>query len=405
MTRKDDFDLLAQAFESLKDVPPPSPVRREAGRRVVIARAEQWQIARANRSNGAAPHLAGPSIWKATDRFTDNLRRFRMVAVIVAVILAIGAAGGVFFAADASSPGDLLYPLDQAAERVRLTLARDDDATARLQIKFANERLREIEQGPDDDARRQQALDAFDQAIASVEALLALEGLSPESRAAIEAQLAALREARAALAGDAPAQLPAPGVSGEREIFGTLQAISADRVTVDGVTYLLAPNAQIKDALSPGDVVKVHLTVLADGRLLVREIELARDRRGGDDDRDDDRNRGNEIEIFGTLQAISGSSVTIDGVTYPFAQNAEIKDTLSPGDVVKVHLTVLADGTRVVREIELARDRDRSGRSGGDDRDDDDDDDDRSGRSGSDDRDDDRDDDDRDDDDDDDDDD
>lgn len=332
-----------------------------------------------------------------------------MVAVLVAVLIAIGAAGGVFFAADASGPGDLLYPLDQAAERVRLTLARDDDATARLQIKFASERLREVEQRGGDDARQQQALEAFDQAITAVEAVLALDGLSPESRAAIEAQLVALREARAALASGAPAQPGGGGtITGEREIFGTLDSINASSATVDGVTYPFAPNAEVKGILRPGDRVKVHLTVLSDGRLLVREIELANgdDRGGSGRSGDDDGSRSGEVEIFGTLNAISGSSATIDGVTYPFAPGAEVKGTLRPGDRVKVHLTLLADGTRAVREIELARgddddddDRSGSGRSGGDDRDDDDDDRSGSGRSGSDDHDDD--DDDRDDDDDD----
>jgi hypothetical protein len=57
------------------------------------------------------------------------------------------------------------------------------------------------------------------------------------------------------------------------EVFGTVEALSADVITVNGVTYNLANFTEMKGALQVGDQVKVHVTLNADGALTVREIE------------------------------------------------------------------------------------------------------------------------------------
>lgn len=59
-------------------------------------------------------------------------------------------------------------------------------------------------------------------------------------------------------------------------------------------------------------------------------------------------------EAVGTVDAITDTSVTIGGQTFTFAPGAEIKGEIVTGDVVKLHLTVNADGTLSVREIEIA---------------------------------------------------
>lgn len=65
-------------------------------------------------------------------------------------------------------------------------------------------------------------------------------------------------------------QAAAAGVS---EIFGTVSALTADTITINGVTYNLTNLTEIKDALKVGDQVKVHVTPNADGTVAVREIE------------------------------------------------------------------------------------------------------------------------------------
>jgi len=66
-------------------------------------------------------------------------RKFNMVAIIIAIVLAISAAGGgTAYASQGSLPGDVLYPV-----KVRLILA-DDAADAELWLEFANIRVGEM---------------------------------------------------------------------------------------------------------------------------------------------------------------------------------------------------------------------------------------------------------------------
>jgi len=59
----------------------------------------------------------------------------------------------------------------------------------------------------------------------------------------------------------------------EKEVFGVVEAITADTITVDGVEYSLASFTEFKDAIAVGDQVKVHVIVNLDGTFTIREIE------------------------------------------------------------------------------------------------------------------------------------
>ncbi len=66
-----------------------------------------------------------------------------MAPIIAAIVLMLGV-GGTAVASESARPGDLLFPIDQAIEDVRLALATSDEAEARLKITFAEERLAEL---------------------------------------------------------------------------------------------------------------------------------------------------------------------------------------------------------------------------------------------------------------------
>ena len=59
----------------------------------------------------------------------------------------------------------------------------------------------------------------------------------------------------------------------EKEIFGVVDSITADSVTVAGVTYPFSAFTEFKAAIAAGDYVKLHVIVNADGSMTVREIE------------------------------------------------------------------------------------------------------------------------------------
>ncbi len=71
------------------------------------------------------------------------------------------------------------------------------------------------------------------------------------------------------------------------EVFGVVEAISADSVTINGVTYQFASFTEFKDAIAVGDQVKLHVIVNADGTFTIREIEKSD---GSDDDNSNDGN-------------------------------------------------------------------------------------------------------------------
>lgn len=65
----------------------------------------------------------------------------------------------------------------------------------------------------------------------------------------------------------------APPSGTAQEIFGTVQAITKDSITISGVTYKLASFTEFKSLIVLGDQVKIHVIANADGSLTIREIE------------------------------------------------------------------------------------------------------------------------------------
>ncbi|HSM72703.1 MAG TPA: DUF5666 domain-containing protein [Anaerolineales bacterium] len=106
------------------------------------------------------------------------------------------------------------------------------------------------------------------------------------------------------------------------------------------------------------------------------------DSQGNENDNGDDSGSdasGDELELFGVIEAMTDTSITINGVVFNLAEFTEFKDIVSVGDQVKIHFIVNADGTFTIREIELSSgDDDDSSNSNsnfnGNDNDDDDDD-------------------------------
>jgi len=69
--------------------------------------------------------------------------RLASVAVVVALLASVS---GVAYAAEASLPGDDLYPVKQVIEQIQLGLSQSEEAEAKLWVRLSEERLREAEQ-------------------------------------------------------------------------------------------------------------------------------------------------------------------------------------------------------------------------------------------------------------------
>lgn len=168
---------------------------------------------------------------------------------------------------------------------------------------------------------------------------------------------------------------------------GTVEAVNNDSITVSGQTVSIDAKTIVDANIKVGDIVKVEAQVSDSGAVLALKVEsfnpddtaanantndsgtnanantndnsnTTNDNTNANDNSNVNSNDNtntagaSEQEIIGVVDAISADSVTVDGVKYSFASSTEIKDAISAGDTVKLHVVVNSDGSLTVREIE-----------------------------------------------------
>lgn len=130
-------------------------------------------------------------------------RRFSIIGVIVAIVLAVSAAGGgTAYASQDSLPGDVLYPVKLGTEQARMMLPADDVAKAERALGFAESRVAEMaalaEKGRTENLNLAQDKydDVMNTVLARIEAArdkgLAIESISELVAEATAEQLSAL---------------------------------------------------------------------------------------------------------------------------------------------------------------------------------------------------------------------
>ncbi len=170
---RSEFEIeedLRRALESLKAVPPPDQHRVRATRSAFLAEAHRIRTAQPVSSRAVMRHTGRKALLPGLMKPTFAGKGIRMVAIVLAVIVALAAAGGgVTYAADGASPGDPLYGIDRAAEQTRLSLTASPAQAVRLQLAFADERLGEAEElaEADDGTNLSAAVDGYGDAVAA----------------------------------------------------------------------------------------------------------------------------------------------------------------------------------------------------------------------------------------------
>lgn len=172
------------------------------------------------------------------------------------------------------------------------------------------------------------------------------------------------------------------GLAEEVAFTGIVESLGSSEITVSGQTVSIDTSTMVGPNIQVGDTVKVEAQVSDTGVVLALKVESfeADDAipAASDDETsvpvisapieatateapqvtgtsdpsmaqtaDDD-----EKEVFGTVDAISTTSVTVDGVEYSFSSFTEFSKAIQAGDTVKLHVIVNADGTFTVREME-----------------------------------------------------
>lgn len=108
-------------------------------------------------------------------------------------------------------------------------------------------------------------------------ALFAFSLLFGGSRISVYAQKAVMEDGGGLQSTNQTAQAGQFNLSkqaGEFEVFGAVQALSSDKVVIEGRTFILLPGTEFKAQIQVGDFVKLHVYPLGDG-FAVREIERA----------------------------------------------------------------------------------------------------------------------------------
>jgi hypothetical protein len=127
----------SRAQNYLTQVPSP-PRGLQDGRRRLLAEAAQMRATR-RRWFDWLPSLR--SLWTWPQRLSPPLR---VVAIVLLLLVNLSSvSGGVVLAAEQSLPGDLLYPVKEKVEDMRLSIARDP---ASLTLYYTERRLQDIDE-------------------------------------------------------------------------------------------------------------------------------------------------------------------------------------------------------------------------------------------------------------------
>ncbi len=303
-----------------------------------------------------------------------------IAALVLALAVLTGGTAATVYAADQAVPGDALYAVDLTVEQIQLALARDPATKAQLHLRFAEERVAEIQalalQG--NTTAVAEAAQNLEQHLTAAQELLqqapAPEVAQQMSTVMEEAQAVLEHPVPGAPTQPTPTGTPEPEPSGTPEPHGTpgayveftgvVESMDSDQWVVDGQTIAIDATTQIEPGIQVGDTVKVKAFPATGGSLVAYEIEQA-DHAGGSDDNGDGQHDGQKVEITGTVESMDGNQWVVNGQTITVDANTEIDAGIQVGDTVKVEAYVQADGSLLATEIHAVSQADMEGEDHG----------------------------------------
>ena len=159
-----------------------------------------------------------------------------------------------------------------------------------------------------------------------------------------------------------------PKVDAPVVFTGAVESISGNEWVVNGQTITVDPSVVQDGSVQIGDTIKVEAVVQADGSITALKVELpsAADPTTSATQlpAPTSASTGTAIqnlvfndsgdEAFGTVDAVTYTSITVGGQTFNFAPGAEIKGEIAAGAFVKLHFIANPDGSLAVREVEIS---------------------------------------------------
>jgi hypothetical protein len=144
---------------------------------------------------------------------------------------------------------------------------------------------------------------------------------------------------------------------------GVIESMTGDQWTINGQVVKVDQFVLQDGPYSVGDTVMVEAVVDVDGSVIAQRVEIpsAGDLAVMSTSTADNSSTAPQGPIFddssteavGSVDAITDTSITVNGHTFSFAVGVEIKSDILLGARVKLHFIVNADGSLSVREVEF----------------------------------------------------
>jgi|GEM_PF-6317884 len=134
--------IVEEVFSAMQNAPDPNPVRQASARQAFLALARRYRREQAISTAGFVRHKEWSDIPRQPGK--ETIPMLSLVRALIVVAALAGVATGAVYAADASLPGQLLYPADLAMEQVQMSLAVQQETQAELALRAATERADEL---------------------------------------------------------------------------------------------------------------------------------------------------------------------------------------------------------------------------------------------------------------------
>ena len=139
---------------------------------------------------------------------------------------------------------------------------------------------------------------------------------------------------------------------------GPVESMKGNQWIVDGQTVTVEPSSLPDANIQVGDLVKVEGKVGPDGAITTTHVANPMAFNGFAPASSDGYPNPTETpgpddqKVSGVIEAITDTSVTIDGVTYLLTNMSEVDGLLAVGDMVKIEFVTNPDGSMTILEIE-----------------------------------------------------
>ena len=144
---------------------------------------------------------------------------------------------------------------------------------------------------------------------------------------------------------------PTPGE--DLHFTGIIESIGADNWMIGGQTFKVNANTVLDEGLAVGVEAEVEHVVLADGTRIAMKIEIGTPSVLAETIPDGTSEATpNELQFVGIIQSMGAEDWVIGSETFKVDQNTVLDDGLVVGVEAKVEYLLLADGTKLAKEIE-----------------------------------------------------